>query len=104
MKLFDLIKLVFGSFDSTVPAQKPVVTAGLKRVDSNVKVTWVPNTDILSQRIVVIAHGQEIINKYLPPETHTFSFEVAKKSTIVLSLYSTNTVGESDPATLEFLA
>ena len=102
-EIFQWLLNVLGS--NTVPA-KPAAVTNLKREAANVKVAWEPSTapDILSQHIVVIAHTLKIIDKQLSPETHTFSFQVAKKSMVTITITAINGAGEGEPATLELFA
>ena len=102
-KLLQLISDILGG--TTTPTVLAPVT-DLKRVDANVKVTWTlsESKNITGQKIIVVAHGQEIINKMLKPETPAFSFKVAKGSDIKVSIMPFDGIEMGEATVLEFVA
>lgn len=65
----------------------------MKVADVNLFWTRSVSDDVASQRIVVNLDGTETVNSELPPELESFQLEVKASSSVVFTVYTTDTEG-----------
>jgi len=97
-----LFHAVFGPEKLLVP--EPV--GNLKRVKSNVKITWTPSVTggVISQKILVINKvGIKLIEKDLDPDAPAFSFSAMKGMTVTVTVapFNGEVYGEAQSITFE---
>lgn len=100
MRILDIFKKILNP-PVVEKVVKPASPQNLVRKEANIKVAWVPADNITKQKIMVLANGDEIINKDLDKDAQAFSFAGPKKGKIKVYIWSYNNT-YSNPTVLEF--